>query len=122
MQYQISESDLGGFCVITLEGGVGNSDILEMHKDILEAEAKYHHNAFLIDIRNLHGRPEILSFMHKSGKLPAGSWERIGKMAVLDDVGHRIDAIIAETLMKARGLHVKFFFDERMAVEWLITP
>jgi hypothetical protein len=32
-----------------------------------------------------------------------------------------IDAIIAETVMKARGLHVRFFFDEAMTIEWLMA-
>lgn len=121
MQYTITESDLGHFCVITIDGGVGNSDILELHRDIIEAIAHYHHDAFLIDIRTLLGRPELLSVMHGAGKLPPGSWEQVRKMAVLDNVGHRIDAIIAETVMNVRGLHVRFFFDETMALEWLMA-
>ncbi len=120
MQYTIAESDLGPFCVISIEGGVGNSDIVELHNDIIEAIDHYKHDLFLLDIRTLKGRPELLSVMHRASGLPRGSWDPVRKLAVLDNIGHRIDAIIAEAVMRNRGLHVKFFFDETMAIMWLI--
>jgi len=121
MEYTIVEHPQEGYHLVQITGKLRDTDAHKLHEDIIEVADRLPEGRFLVDIRHLEGRLSVFETMGVAHSALKGVIGKIRKVAILDDITNRTSAIIAETVMAGRGLQVKFFFDEAMAIEWLLA-
>ena len=121
MEYNVVELLHEGYHLIQITGKLRDTDAHKLHEDILEVADRLPEGRFLVDIRHLEERLNVFETMGVAHSVLKGVIGKIRKVAILDDITNRTSAIIAETVMAGRGLQVNFFFDEAMAIEWLLA-
>jgi hypothetical protein len=120
LQYTVVETKEGRYHRITIAGQLHFPDAWTMHQELFEIAALFPNGRFLFDITALEGRPTVLDSIQDIQAFPGEMLHQIDKVAIFDDIRNHMSAIIEETVMIKRGLNVKFFFDEAMAVSWLL--
>jgi hypothetical protein len=118
--FTITETIKGRYHQLKIAGTVEYGSGQALHPEVMKFLGKHPGAPFLLDITALKGRPDLLQSIQTVEEMPKDKIPLVGRLAVLDDISNRTSAIISESMMTNRGINVKFFFDEAMALNWLL--